>query len=250
MFPLRDENPTLRTPIATLAIIAANASVWLWVQGLGAEPQLSSSVCSWGLISGELLGLAPAGTRVPLSAHATCVLSGSPNWLTPLTSMFLHGSWFHIVGNLWFLWVFGDNVEDAMGRRRFVVFYLLCGLAAAGSQMGVNPTTSVPMVGASGAIGGVMGAYAVLYPRARVHMLLFFGFFFRTVPVPAYFMLGYWLLLQLLGGIPTLRGDSAGVAFWAHLGGFGAGAVLVFPFRDSRLVAQQRRAARARGRVV
>ncbi len=178
------------------------------------------------------------------------MLSDSPNWLTPLTSMFMHGGWFHIVGNLWFLWIFGDNVEDCMGPRRYVVFYLLCGLAAAAAQMGVNPASAIPMVGASGAIGGVMGAYLVLHPRAPVHMLLFFGFFVRTVSVPAYFMLGYWFLLQLLGGIPTLRADGAGVAFWAHVGGFAAGALLVFVFRDPKLVARQRAAARARARVV
>jgi membrane associated rhomboid family serine protease len=162
--------------------------------------------------------------------------------LTPLTSMFMHGSWFHIIGNMWFLWVFGNNVEDVMGRARFIVFYVLCGLAAATAQTMANPSSAIPMVGASGAIGGVMGAYAVLYPRAHVYTLIFLGFYVRTVAVPAAFMLGYWFLIQILSGLPTIGNEAGGVAFWAHAGGFIAGIVLIYLLRDPELVAAHRSA--------
>ncbi len=242
MFPIRDDNPTVHTSVATIALIALNAASWIFVQGLGRDPALSASVCQLGLIPGELLGTAPPGTAVPLSPTAICRLEGQGSWLTPFTSMFMHGGWFHIIGNLWFLAVFGDNVEDSMGALRFVCFYLLCGLAAAAAQILSNPDSAVPMVGASGAIGGVMGAYAVQYPRAPVHMLVIFGFYITTIIVPAYLMLGYWFLLQLLGGIPRLGGEGAGVAFWAHIGGFVAGVVLIFVFRNPRRVAAHRKA--------
>jgi len=153
--------------------------------------------------------------------------------------MFMHGGWFHIIGNLWFLSVFGDNVEDAMGRVRFIMFYLLCGLAAAGAQMISNPSSAVPMVGASGAIGGVMGAYAMLYPNARVHVLIFFGIITRIV-LPAWIMLGYWFLLQIIGAIPSVAGSGGGVALWAHIGGFIAGVVLIQILQDRKKVAAHR----------
>jgi membrane associated rhomboid family serine protease len=141
--------------------------------------------------------------------------------------MFMHGGWFHIIGNMWFLWVFGDNVEDVMGPIRFAVFYLLCGLAAAFAQVFTDSDSIVPMVGASGAIGGVMGAYALLFPRAHVHTLIFLVFYITTVSVPALFMLGYWFVVQILSGLPGLGGgEGGGVAFWAHVGGFLAGVVL------------------------
>jgi len=238
MFPLRDDNPTLTASVATIAIIAANFAVWVFVQGLGREPALSTSVCQLGLIPGDLLGRLPMGTHVPLGQGLACRIQGPPNWLTPLSSMFLHGGWFHILGNLWFLWLFGDNVEDSMGPLRFVVFYLLCGLAAAAAQVLTNPSSALPMVGASGAIGGVMGAYALLYPRAPVHMLVVLGFYVDRIAVPAVMMLGYWFLLQLIGGTASLASEGGGVAFWAHVGGFLAGALLVFVFRDQDLVAR------------
>jgi membrane associated rhomboid family serine protease len=152
--------------------------------------------------------------------------------------MFLHGGWFHIIGNMWFLWIFGNNVEDAMGHVRFVVFYVMCGLIAAAAQIIANPDSAIPMVGASGAIGGVMGAYVLLYPRVRVHMLIFLGFFVTTIAVPAVWMLGYWLVLQLVSGLGTLGSRGGGVAFWAHVGGFAGGAVLVLLFRNPRLLAR------------
>jgi membrane associated rhomboid family serine protease len=181
---------------------------------------------------------------VSLGEGFLCTLGGAPTWYTPLTSMFMHGSWFHIVGNLWFLWVFGNNVEDSMGRLRFVAFYVLCGLGAAAAQMASNPDATVPMVGASGAISGVMGAYLVLYPQAHVYTLVIFGFYVRTVAVPAAVMLGYWFVLQLLGGLPALNAEGGGIAFWAHAGGFLAGMALVFPFRNRRLVMAHREALR------
>jgi len=237
MFPIRDDNPTFLTPYATIAIIALNAAVWVFLQGFSTEPALSSSVCRLGLIPGELLGTVDPGTRVQISPTAVCVLGGS-NALSLLTSMFAHGSWLHIIGNMWFLWVFGNNVEDAMGHARFVVFYLLCGLTAALTQVVVSPDSTVPMVGASGAIGGVMGAYVLLYPKVNVHLLIFLGFFVTTIAVPAYFMLGYWFLLQLVSGIGTLEASGGGVAFWAHTGGFLAGLVLVLLFRNPELLAR------------
>jgi membrane associated rhomboid family serine protease len=230
MFPLRDENPTLSASWATLVLIALNGAAWFFVQGLGTEPALSSSVCTLGAIAGELLGTLPPGTHVQTGPDTWCVLTDDPNWITPLTSMFLHGGWFHLIGNLWFLAVFGDNVEDSMGAGRFVVFYVICGLVAVAAQLLANPASPVPMVGASGAIGGVMGAYAILYPRVPVHMLVFLGFFFTRIVVPAYLLLGYWFMLQILGGIPTVGGTGVGVAFWAHVGGFLAGVALIFAF--------------------
>jgi membrane associated rhomboid family serine protease len=145
--------------------------------------------------------------------------------------MFMHGSWFHIIGNMWFLWVFGNNVEDSLGRFRYAIFYVLCGLAAAATQALTNPASAIPMVGASGAIGGVMGAYAVRYPHARVLTLILLGIIMRTVWVPAWLMLGYWFLLQFLGGLPALASEEGGVAFWAHVGGFVAGVVLLYVMR-------------------
>jgi membrane associated rhomboid family serine protease len=142
---------------------------------------------------------------------------------------------------MWFLWVFGNNVEDSMGHVRYVLFYLICGLGAAAAQIAVNPASVLPMVGASGAISGIMGAYIVLYPRVRVHMLIFLGFFITTIAVPAWAMLGYWFLLQILGGLPTLAAESGGVAFWAHAGGFVAGMVLIWLFRNPKLVSRRTR---------
>jgi membrane associated rhomboid family serine protease len=238
MFPIRDENPHFLTPYATFALIGLNVLAWIFLQGFGSEPALATSICRLGLIPGELLQSVPAGTRTALTPNATCVLGDTAVWHTVLTSMFMHGGWLHIIGNMWFLWIFGNNVEDSMGHMRFVVFYLLCGVAAATAQTLANTTSAIPMVGASGAIGGVMGAYVLLYPRVRVHLLLILGFFVTTVAVPAIFMLGYWFLLQLVSGVSSLGAESGGVAFWAHAGGFVAGAVLVLVFRDRALLAR------------
>jgi membrane associated rhomboid family serine protease len=240
VFPLRDDNPTLGSSLAVFAIIGLNIAVWFLVQGMGSEPALSSSVCRLGAIPGELLGRLSPGTQVPMGERLACVIEGRANWWTPFTSMFMHGGWFHIIGNLWFLWVFGDNVEDSMGAVRFVVFYVLCGLAAVAAQVAASPASAVPMVGASGAIGGVMGAYALLYPRAPVHMLVVFGFYIDRIAVPAVMMLGYWFVIQLIGGIPSLARAGGGVAFWAHVGGFLAGIALAPIFRSSSRVEAHR----------
>lgn len=228
LFPIRDDNPHFLTPVVTVGLIAANVLMWISVQGFGSEPSLSRSVCTLGLIPAEVLGLYPAQGPFP------CPMTTAIAWHTVVTSMFLHGGWMHLIGNMWFLWIFGNNVEDSMGHGRFLIFYVVCGLAAAGAQAGADPDSAVPMVGASGAIGGVMGAYIVLYPRVHVHMLIFLGFFITTIAVPAVWMLGYWLLIQVIGGIANKGGG--GVAFWAHIGGFAAGALLIFLFKNKRLL--------------
>jgi membrane associated rhomboid family serine protease len=240
MIPIRDDNPTLRTPVVTIAIIGLNAAAWILLQGAGAGEMLAESVCTLGLIPGELTGLA-AGKVLSLGHDVMCVVDKTPGWYTLITAMFMHGSWFHIIGNMWFLWIFGNNVEDAMGRFRFVVFYLLSGLAAAATHIAIAPDSAIPMVGASGAIGGIMGAYVILYPKVPVHLLVIFGFYVTTIAVPAFVMLGYWFLLQLLSGLPQLGGGESGVAFWAHVGGFAAGLILIFLFRNPKLVETHRK---------
>jgi membrane associated rhomboid family serine protease len=235
LFPLSDENPHFLTPLVTWAVIGLNVAVWVLVQGLGSEAALLHSVCTYGLIPGELLQRIEPGTPVELGGRVACRI-GASDWHTAVTSMFLHGGWMHLIGNMWFLWIFGNNVEDSMGHLRFAVFYLLCGLAAAALQVAFQPDSGVPMVGASGAIGGVMGAYIVLYPRVRVHAAVVLGFYVSRFTVSAGFMLGYWFVIQLVGGAADLGRSGGGVAFWAHVGGFAAGALLVFVFRDPELV--------------
>ena len=244
MFPYRDDNPTLATPVATFALIAANLIVWFVVQGMGQDPAMSSSVCRLGLIPGDLLGRIPDGTVVPIGPGSGCVMTDDSVWYTAFTSMFLHGGWLHLIGNMWFLWVFGNNVEDSMGRIRYIFFYVLCGLAAAALQVMLQPASPIPMIGASGAISGVMGAYVLLYPRVIVHMLVVLVVFVTRIRVPAFLMLGYWFLLQLVGGAATAGSEEGGVAFWAHVGGFLAGAALISLFKDSELVARHRALAR------
>jgi membrane associated rhomboid family serine protease len=243
MFPYRDDNPTLRTPIVTIVLIALNVLAWIGLQGAGMEPALSRSVCELGAIPASLTGNVHHAAQVELGPGLVCVIEGNADWLTPFTSMFMHGGWMHLLGNMWFLWLFGNNVEDAMGRVRFAIFYVACGLVACATQVLVSPSSIVPMVGASGAIGGVMGAYVLLYPKVRVHLLVVLGIFITTVRVPAYFMLGYWILLQVLGALPQLGNlGGGGVAFWAHIGGFAAGALLSRAFADPQLVELHRRA--------
>jgi membrane associated rhomboid family serine protease len=176
------------------------------------------------------------------------------NVLTPLTSMFLHGGWLHLLGNGLFLWIFGNNVEDSMGRIRFVIFYLICGLVAAAAQLFISPASPVPMVGASGAISGVLGAYLVLYPRVRVHVLIFLFIFVRVITVPAWMMLIWWFGLQVIEGLPQLNrlspDVSSGVAVWAHIGGFASGVLLIKLFKNDRLLSGRGSGPRvpARGR--
>jgi membrane associated rhomboid family serine protease len=235
MFPISDHNPTLRAPVVTYGLIAANLAVWILVQQMGVEPELSKSVCELGLIPGEFLQRLPNGLQIPMGHGMACVISPGSTWYAPLTSMFLHGSWMHVLGNMWFLHVFGNNVEDVMGRGRFLGFYLMAGLAAAAAQVISGPDSPLPMVGASGAIGGVMGAYVMLYPHARIRTFVFLFF----LEVPAFFMLGYWFLLQLAGNAAA-SGDTGGVAFAAHIGGFLAGLLLTPLLRNPELVAKHR----------
>ena len=184
------------------------------------------------------------GSGVPIGPDMACVVDREPvNAATPITSMFLHGSWMHLLGNSLFLWVFGNNVEDSMGRIRFLLFYLICGLAAVGAHIFLNQASPIPTVGASGAISGVMGAYLVLYPKVRVNMLFIFIFIFRIIPLPAWVVLIWWFAIQVLTGLPELmqvdREVSGGVAVWAHVGGFVAGVLLVKPFENRALVAER-----------
>ena len=240
MFPYRDENETQRLAIVTAVIIALNILAWIAVQGAGAALPLATSICELGLIPGELTLSLPVGTRFPMGDGLVCITDPGPQPSHLITSMFLHGSWMHLLGNMWFLWLFGNNVEDSMGRFRFVVFYLICGLAAALGQVITSPTSAIPMVGASGAISGVMGGYLVLYPRVRVFTLVTLGFFFTSIALPAWVMLGYWFLIQFVSGFVSFGGDKGGVAFWAHVGGFVAGVVLVKLFARSDYIAARR----------
>ena len=248
MFPYHDENQTQRTPIVTAALIALCVIAWIFVQGAGATMPLAASVCNLGLIPGELTQSVPSGTRFPMGDDLVCVTDPGPEYINVVTSMFLHGSWMHLLGNMWFLWLFGNNIEDSMTRPRFVAFYLLSGLAAALAQVAANPTSEIPMVGASGAISGVMGAYLVLFPRVRVFTVVPLGFFMQTFALPAWMMLVYWTFLQVAGGLTTIGAEGGGVAFWAHLGGFFAGVVLVKMFvRRDRVAAHTSRHWEPRG---
>lgn len=238
MFPYRDENETVRAPVITVAIIVVNVLVWIFVQGAGSAYQVAASTCNYGLIPGELMLRVKVGDGFPMGEGLACLMDPGRAPEHILYSMFLHGSWMHILGNMWFLWIFGNNVEDSMGRARFVVFYLLCGLAAAAAQVASDPSSMIPMIGASGAIGGVMGAYIVLYPKVRVYNFVFLGFFFTTIALPAWVMLGYWMLLQLFGGMSQLGVHEGGTAFWAHVGGFAAGALLIKVFARHAYIAE------------
>jgi membrane associated rhomboid family serine protease len=247
MFPIGDENPTLRTPIVTYLLLASLLLVWVLVQGAGFDGHtLAATVCNLGLVPGELTREARLGTGVPIGEGLVCVVDREPiNWLTPLTSMFLHGSWLHLLGNGLFLWVFGNNVEDSMGRVRFLVFYVLCGLAAAAAQVAIGPDSPVPMVGASGAISGVLGGYLLLYPRVKVRVLFILFIFIRVFHIPAFLVLLWWIGYQVVMGLPELMSvdtqASGGVAVWAHIGGFVAGVLLIKLFARKDLVERHRR---------
>jgi membrane associated rhomboid family serine protease len=243
MFPVGDENPTFRTPVVTISIIVAMVVTWVFVQGAGGMYEVAASVCNWGLVPAELTGLRPIGFEVPIAPGLVCEVDGAPvNFATPVLSMFLHGSWGHLFSNSLFLWVFGNNVEDVMGRGRFLVFYLLCGVIAAAAHIVIDPASPVPTVGASGAISGALGAYILLYPRVRVRMFIPPVFLLRF---PAWLVLGWWFALQFLTGLPQLIAPapeiSGGVAVWAHIGGFAAGMLLSSLFEDRNLVLRHKR---------
>ncbi|HZI29099.1 MAG TPA: rhomboid family intramembrane serine protease [Gemmatimonadaceae bacterium] len=241
MFPLSDENPTVRAPVTTYLLIATIVGVWVLYQGAGLNIEaLAASICDLGMVPGEITGRSPLGTAVPMGPNMACVVDDyAINIWTPITSMFLHGGWGHLLGNLLFFWVFGNNVEDSMGRVRFLVFYLLCGVIAAGSHVVLDPASPIPTVGASGAISGVLGAYLILYPHVRVRMLFWFLLFIRVFRVPAWAVLLWWFFWQVISGLPQLmtvnREVSGGVAVWAHIGGFVAGVILVKLFVNSDL---------------
>ena len=251
MIPLSDDNPTVRPAVMSMLILVAIAAVWVIVEGAGFGDRLVRAVCTLGMVPGELTGLAPLGYALPIAPGLECAVDAQPiNWLTPLFSMFLHGGWEHVIGNGLFLWVFGNNIEDVMGAPRFALFYLICGLAAAAAHVAAGPASPIPVVGASGAISGVMGAYFVLFPRVRVRMLFILVVFYRIIPLPAWLVLLWWLALQVLMGLPSLAGVgdlAGGVAVWAHVGGFLAGALLVRAFVRPDLVAERRAMLLQRG---
>ena len=211
MIPLRDVIPSRTSPVLVITIIALNAVAFLFEQTLS-DRQLTLFVREYGVV--------PAAFA----------------WGSVFTSMFLHGGWMHILGNMLFLWIFGDNVEDRMGHGRFVVFYLICGTVAAVAHVMSEPGSPIPTIGASGAVAGVMGAYLVLYPRSRILTLLPLLIFWRIIEVPAVVFLGLWFVLQLFSGVGTMLmatqgAPAGGIAFWAHVAGFLAGVVLVYAFR-------------------
>jgi membrane associated rhomboid family serine protease len=213
MIPIRDHIPTRQVPVLTILLIATNAAVFLFELLLSPRAQLEFTYA---------FGAIP---------YYITHYWGLPTAVTLVTSMFLHGGWLHILGNMLYLWIFGNNVEDAMGRLGFTVFYFACGLIAGLAQVYADPNSQVPGIGASGAIAGVLGAYLVLYPRARVDTLFIIGFFIQLSSVPAVVVLGFWFVLQLLNGVLSLgMAQAGGVAWFAHVGGFVAGLILVNVF--------------------
>lgn len=216
MFPLRDENPTVRKPYFTILFMAICILVFL-VQISGGEEAAQNFIYRYGLIPSRFI----SNDYLPYSTNEV-----SP-YLTLISSMFLHGGWMHLIGNMVFLWIFGNNIEDILGHGRFIVFYILCGLLAALAQMISEPGSEIPMIGASGAVSGVMGAYIVLFPRAKILTLIFLGFFITTMRISAGWFLGIWFAMQSVNALGSV-GGTGGVAFWAHVGGFIAGIVLLF----------------------
>lgn len=218
MIPLKDNIPTRHPPIVTVTLIAVNVIVYLNEMMMG-PLAFRRFLFMYGLIPFELTqGISFAPHPVPVYA-------------TIFTSMFVHAGLFHVGGNMLYLWIFGNNVEDSMGHLRFLVFYFLSGIAAALAQISMNPDSRIPMVGASGAVSGVLGAYLLLYPHARVLTLITFGWFWRIVQIPALYVLGFWIVVQLLNGALTFNFQGGGVAWFAHIGGFFAGAVLIAFFK-------------------
>ncbi len=227
MIPLRDANPTRRSAIVTPAIVIACCVAFAWELGLGAgsgDAALNRLILDWGVVPARLSDA---------WGHADFV---STDTATLVTSQFLHGGWLHLLGNMLYLWIFGNNVEDRLGRLGFLGFYLIGGVAAAVAQVAVDPTSGAPTIGASGAIAATLGAYIVLFPRARVTSLIFLGFFYQLLNIPAVVVLGFWFVLQLVDGFASLGvAQSGGVAFFAHIGGFVFGALVGFAARNSPL---------------
>ena len=206
MIPIRDDNPQISVPWTTYGLIGCNVIAWFFLQGAGLGGNFETSICEYGLIPANILG------NVNSVGRSACDEFTGYGLLNILTTMFMHGGWMHILGNMLFLWIFGGNVEDAMGPIRFLIFYVFCGVAASAAQILSDPSSTVPMVGASGAIGGVMGGYLMIYPRVKVHILVPIFIIFWTFRVPAWAMLGYWIALQFfegfLGSCGRIRGRS------------------------------------------
>lgn len=222
MFPIGDDNPTRTRPVLTIALIGACIAVFLYQITLSpAEAQ--AFVLRWGFIPGDVLGNGGGGL----------VADGVPAWSKIFTSMFLHGDFMHIIGNMLFLWIYGNNVEDEFGRVRFLVFYVLCGVAAAITQGITDTASGVPMIGASGAISGVLGAYILMFPQARIRVLIMVGII-TMMHLRAIVVIGLWFVLQLINAVLAPASEGGGVAFWAHVGGFVAGCILLPLFRPAR----------------
>lgn len=217
MIPLHDDNPTHIIPFFTVGFIILCILVFFWQLSFGEAMQ--EVVYSLGATPAILFG------HYDLPVEITRV----PDWVTVFTSMFLHGGWMHLIGNMLYLWIFGNNVEDAMGHTRFIAFYLICGLIALLANALPNTASTIPMIGASGAISGVLGAYLLLYPHARVLVVIPLGFYLHTVRLPASWVLGFWFVLQLINTAANTGNEGGGVAWLAHVGGFIAGMVLI-PF--------------------
>ena len=246
--PLYDDNPSIRPPVVTVGLIAACAAVFVWQLGL-TESAADDTALSYGMVPAVLTGYADLPAR----------LKAVPASMTLVTSMFLHGGWAHLLGNMLYLWLFGKGVESALGPARFLALYLICGVAAALTQAFVDPTAEVPMIGASGAIAGVLGAYLVLHPHANVTVFVWIFVFVRLVALRATILLGLWFALQLMSALAMEPGEP-GVAFWAHVGGFLVGVALVLalrphgvrimqPARSAPFAVASPRSARQRGSV-
>jgi hypothetical protein len=223
MFPLRDENPSQSAPTITRALIAVNAAAFVYELVLG--PELKSFIFAWAMVPARLT-LALRYGEEPIVRPL----------LTLVTSMFLHGGWLHLIGNMWYLWIFGDNVEDRLGRGKYLLFYLAAGIVAALLQYALAPASQLPTVGASGAIAGVLGGYLVAFPRARVVTLVPLFPFFQVMALPAVVVLGFWFVIQFFNGALSLGfgGAGGGVAWWAHVGGFAFGIVAMWLLRLGR----------------
>lgn len=222
LFPLHDDNPTYITPILTVCFIVICCVVYFWQFNLGPEMG-QAAVYSYGMIPAVLFD----------QAELPATLERLPAELTVISSMFMHGGWMHLIGNMLYLWIFGNNVEDSMGHVKFIVFYLICGIVAALSQALLEPGSEIPMIGASGAVSGVLGAYLLLYPHARVLVVLPIFVIIKTFRIPAMYVLGFWFLTQIVSSMMTNAGEP-GVAWWAHIGGFIAGMVLIPFFKDDK----------------
>lgn len=228
MIPIKDDNPTYTFPLVTIFLILVNVAMHVYQWTLGPEAQ--AFVYRWGAIPWEITHFREF-SELPANFR-----SDVPGMLTLFISMFVHGGIIHLLSNMLFLWIFGDNIEAIMGHGRFLIFYICCGLVAALTHVVVAPNSTMPMVGASGAISGILGAYLVRFPRVKVHVLIFFFLFIRVIRVSALFVLGFWFIIQVFSGFGSLGVHGGGVAWFAHIGGFIGGVVLIFFFEKKERV--------------